>query len=101
VTDPYDTPEERAEILTFRGKVLYDGPFSTYREIHIAIRGFYAGLRTGTFEDLPKVPAEWTDEGQYYEGMAAIAYDVKRGQQSALVAVVTVILAYLRLKGVL
>lgn len=51
--------------------------------------------------DLPKVPAEWADEGQYYEGMAAIAYDVKRGQQSALVAVVTVILAYLRLKGVL
>jgi hypothetical protein len=33
--------------------------------------------------------------------MAAIAYDIKRGQQSALVAVVTVILAYLRLKGVL
>jgi hypothetical protein len=94
MTDPYDTPEEHAEILTFRGKVLYDGPFSTYREIHIAIRGFYAGLRTGTFEDLPKVPVEWSDEGQYYEGMAAIAYDVKRGQQSAIVAAITVILAF-------
>lgn len=100
-TDPYNTPEEHAELIQFRGRVLYDGLFSTWREIHISIRGFYAGLRTGTFENLPECPPLWQDEGQYYESMAAIAYDLKRGQQSAIVAIGTVLLTYLKLKGVI
>jgi hypothetical protein len=94
MADPYDTPEERKEILSF-----YDGPFSTWREIHITVRGAYAGLQTGTFENLPKCPAEWSDEGQYYEGAAAIAYDLKRGSQSAILTTITLIGGYLALRG--
>jgi hypothetical protein len=41
-SDPYDSAEERKEIFPN-----YHGPFSTFREIHIGIRGFYAGLRAG------------------------------------------------------
>jgi len=98
--DPYDTPEEHREIIQIFGRVLYDGPFSTWREIHIGIRGFVSGLRTGTFEDLPKCPPEWEDEGQYYEGVAAIAYDLKRGSQSALLTIAGIGLGYLKLKGI-
>jgi hypothetical protein len=82
--DPYDSPEERAEIFVWNGKVYWDGLFSTYREIHISIRGFYAGLKCGAFEDLPKCPVMWSDEGQYYEGFAAIAYECKRYGLGAL-----------------
>jgi hypothetical protein len=85
--DPYSTREERAEILHV-GSWTYDGQFSNYREIHIGIAGAYAGLRTKTFEDLPKCPPLWGDEAQYYEGLAAIFYDLKRGTQGALVPIV-------------
>jgi len=98
--DPYDNPAEHAEILTFRGRVIYDGLFSTWREIHIGIRGAYAGLKTGTFEDLPECPPLWEDEGQYYEGISAIAYDLKRGSQSAIITGAALILAYLNAKGI-
>jgi len=97
--DPYDTPGEHAEIFQFRGKVYWDGAFSTYREIHISIRGFYAGLRCGTFEDLPVAPPLWQDEGQYYEGVAAIAYDLKRGSAGFIGSVVVLLLAYMNFKS--
>jgi hypothetical protein len=101
-TDPYDLPEEKAELIQIGGKILYDGPFSTWREIHIGIRGAYAGLRCKTFEDLPKCPPLWEDEGQYYEGVAAIFYDLKRGGQSAVLTAITLLAGgYAKLKGIL
>lgn len=74
--DPYDTPEERAEIgtpffLRWSGK---DGLYSTWRERHIALRGFVAGWKVGgknplaaIMGDLPDCPDEWNDEGQYWD----------------------------------
>lgn len=94
--DPYDTPSEHAECFLIHGKVIYDGFCSTYREWHICVRGFLDGLRCKTLDDLPKAPILWQDEGQYYETMAAIAYDLKRGSQGAIGTIVAAILA---LKG--
>lgn len=76
--DPYDIPCEHAESFVVNGKVVYDGLWSTSREWHISVRGFYAGLKAKTFEDLPKCPTLWQDEGQYFEACAAVAYDGKR-----------------------
>jgi hypothetical protein len=92
--DPYDTPGERAEgffigklfggILAKIGKVLgiatLDDPcgfLSTYREWHISLAGAWAGLRAGTFADIPECPPLWTDEIQYYRGFAAAANVLK------------------------
>jgi hypothetical protein len=77
--DPYDTPEERAElgtpaIFAWSGK---DGLFSTWRERHVFLRGFYQGLRLGILEKLPACPAMWNDEGQYWEGGCEIGYAVR------------------------
>jgi len=101
--DQYDTADEHAEnfvvpdwfpVKAWRGKVIYDGFCSTYREWHITWRGFFAGLRCGTFEDLPKCPVLWQDEAQYYEAAAAVAYDLKRGSQSAILTGVGLVLTY-------
>jgi hypothetical protein len=76
--DPYDTLGEHAEILTTpSGVILYDGPFSTYREIHISVRGIAAGLRAGTFSNVPPCPPLWQDEGQYWDGCSMIANVIK------------------------
>lgn len=76
--DPYDSEGEHAECFLVNGKVIYDGFCSTYREWHISWRGAMAGLRAKTFEELPKAPTLWQDEGQYYEVMGAVFYDVKK-----------------------
>jgi len=74
-TDPYDSPEERAEcqdvITTIISKIGfgYGGPFSTWRERHIAIAGATAGWRAGTTSLDGTCPEMWLDERQYYEGM--------------------------------
>ncbi len=68
ITDPYDTPGERAEIFRF-----YSGAFSTMREIHISINAVAAGLRAGQLEQVPECPEMWLDEKQYWEGCAMIA----------------------------
>jgi hypothetical protein len=103
--DPYDTEAEHREnfvipnwflVAAWRGRVVYDGFCSTYREWHIWVQGFNAGLRTGTWEDLPKCPVLWQDEAQYYETAASLAYDLKRGSQGAIGTIVAAILA---LKG--
>ena len=99
--DPYDTPEEHAEIFVVRGRVLWDGNLSTYREIHLAIRGIIAGLRCGTYEDLPKCPVLWSDEGQYYEGYGAIFYDLKRGSQGGIIGGIITLAAALKALGII
>jgi hypothetical protein len=86
--DPYDDGSERAEgffVGVLFGKILstigskfgiptLDDPsgfLSTYREWHIACAGAWAGLRAGTFADIPECPPLWQDEIQYYRGFAA------------------------------
>lgn len=64
--DDYNTPEEHAEIFVWKGKVIWDGAFSTYREIHISIRALYAGLKAGSLSAVPDCPPLWEDEGQYW-----------------------------------
>ena len=99
--DQYDTPGEHAEIFVFRGRVLWDGNLSTYREIHISIRGIVAGLRCGTYEDLPKCPVLWVDEAQYYEGYGAIAYDLKRGSQGGIIGGIITAIAAAKALGII
>lgn len=98
--DPYDTPGERAEIFQMHGRVYYDGPFSTWREIHIGIRGFAAGLRAGELSQVPECPPLWTDEGQYWDGCAMIA-NVAKIKGSAIIATLLGAYAYLKTQGVL
>lgn len=97
--DPYDTPAEHAEILTIRGRVLYDGPFSTFREIHIGIVGTAAGLRAGTFENVPPCPPLWQDEQQYFDGCAMIANVIKSNWPGVL-ATITGGWLYLKTQGI-
>ncbi len=92
--DPYNTPGEKVEGF-FVGKLVgstlgwigrhvgiptLDDPsgfLSTYREWHISMAGVWAGLRAGTFADIPECPPLWQDELQYYRGFAAFANVVK------------------------
>lgn len=92
--DPYDTLGERAEgffVGVLFGKLVGwvgravgfptlsdpNGFLSTYREWHISLAGAWAGLRAGTFADIPECPPMWTDEIQYYRGFAAFANVIK------------------------
>jgi hypothetical protein len=105
--DPYNTSGERAEgffVGTLFGKVLgwlgkrigiptLDDPsgfMSTYREWHISLAGVWAGLRAGTFADIPECPPLWQDEIQYYRGFAAFA-NVVKCQWPTVVVVITAI----------
>jgi hypothetical protein len=100
--DPYDTPEERAElgvplIFAWSGR---DGLFSTWRERHVFLRGLYQGLRLGVLDKLPECPACWNDEGQYWEGGVETGYAIRLG---ILVTLVNTAggLAVLKLAGVI
>jgi len=106
--DQYDTEAEHAEnfvlpdwfpIASLRGRVLYDGFCSTSREWHITVRGFMAGLRISTWDNLPKCPVLWQDEAQYYEAAAAVAYDLKRGSQGAIIGIGSLIITLAASKG--
>jgi hypothetical protein len=100
--DPYNSPEERAEIgtpffLRWTGR---DGTWSTWRERHISIRAFFAGWRTGIMQDLPDCPAYWQDEGQYWDACAWF------GNLARIATLVTLMntaggLAVLKLAGVI
>lgn len=65
--DPFDSPEERAELgsspLPFTGK---EGVWSTWRERHISLAGFLDGLTRPIWRGLPDCPEKWKDEPQYY-----------------------------------
>lgn len=98
--DPYDTPGEHAEILTMHDKVMYDGPFSTFREIHISIRATAAGLRVGTLSNVPECPPLWQDEAQYWDGCAMIANVIKCNWPGVL-ATLTGGMLYLKTQGIL
>ena len=101
--DPYDTPGERAEgffigaligkVVGWVGKKLgiatlddETGFLSTYREWHISLAGAWAGLRAGTFADIPDCPPLWTDEIQYYRGFAAF-FNVVKCQWPSIAAI--------------
>jgi len=78
-TDPYDTPEEKAECKDLITKVFAwtgkDGTFSTWRERHVFIRGAVAGLKAPALENVPNCPPMWDDEGQYWDA-AAMGFNV-------------------------
>lgn|GEM_PF-4901568 len=105
----YDTAGEHAEILTIpdwfpiaslRGKVLWDGIFSCYYDIHLGINAFLAGWRTKQNEDVPKCPPLWAPK-EHYWGIADIAYDIKRGSQGAIIGGAIMILTLLKTYGVI
>jgi len=92
--DPYDTPEERAEMndwlfRTFFGWSGEDGTFSCWRERHVFLRGFRNGFGTSLFQKFTDVPAMWNDEAQYYEAGQEFGYVVKIGVQITTVFIAT------------
>ena len=98
--DPYDSPEERAECNDFITKIItkigfgYGGPFSTWRERHIAIAGATAGWRAGTTSLDGACPEMWLDERQYYEGMWMI-FNIAKCQWPSVVVFLTAAGAYI------
>lgn len=103
-SDPYDTPEERAEchdVITFlfswSGE---NGLFSTWRERHIAIRGGAAGLRAPQLSQVPECPDMWKDEGQYWDGCGMIC-NVAKIYGSASIATMMGALIALKNAGVI
>lgn len=80
--DPYNTPEERAETNDFIFNTFFfwtgaGGTFSTWRERHIFLRGFYSGFKTKLQDVFSDVPEMWADEGQYYEFGQEAGYVVR------------------------
>lgn len=70
--DPYDTPDEHAETKdfifnTFFGWTGAGGTFSTWRERHIFLNGFYSGFRTKLQDKFEDIPSMWKNEQQYYQ----------------------------------
>ena len=81
-TDPFNTPEERAEgffVGAFVGKFTgeKDGFLSTYREWHILLAGISAGARAKTLENVPECPPLWADEMQYFNIPAMVVNVIK------------------------
>lgn len=82
--DPYDTPEEHAETNDFIFNTFFfwtgaGGTFSTWRERHIFLRGFFNGFKTELQGKFTDVPTMWADEGQYYEFGQEAGYVVRNG----------------------
>lgn len=82
--DPYDTPSERAECDDWIFNKLFfwtgvGGTFSTWRERHIFLRGFYNGFNTQLQQKFDPCPEMWEDEAQYYEAGQEAGYIVKNG----------------------
>jgi len=63
------------------------GILSTWRERHIALAGVWAGLRAGTFSDIPECPPLWMDEIQYYH-TAAMVFNVLKCQWPTVAVVI-------------
>lgn len=80
--DPYDTPEEHAEandwiFNTFFFWTGVGGTFSTWRERHIFLRGFFSGFRTKLQDAFQDCPAMWANEAQYYEAGQEAGYVIR------------------------
>ena len=85
--DPYNSDGEKVEgffvgslvNLALKPLGLSDpsGFCSTYREWHIMLAAINAGLRAGTFENIPDCPPLWRDEMQYWNMPAMVANIVK------------------------
>jgi hypothetical protein len=94
--DPYSEATEGAELDDVLTKFItrigfgYGGPFSTWRERHIAIAGATAGWRAGTTSLDGKCPPLWASEMQYYEGMWMIA-NIAKCQWPSVIAGITAI----------
>lgn len=103
--DPYDTPEERAEcedaitsLFAFTGK---HGTFSTWRERHISILAFKAGLKAGSLEQVPECPPMFLDEQQYWDGVAMganVGKIVSYSVAATITTILGIITTYLALK---
>jgi len=82
--DPYDTPEEHAETSDFIFNTFFfwtgaGGTFSTWRERHVFLNGFYNGFGTPLQAVFSTVPAMWADERQYYQFGQEAGYVVRNG----------------------
>jgi hypothetical protein len=82
--DPYDTPSERDETSDFIFNTFFfwtgaGGTFSTWRERHIFLRGFYNGFNTELQGKFSACPTMWEDEAQYYEAGQEAGYLLKAG----------------------
>lgn len=80
--DPYDTPEEHAETNDWIFNTFFfwtgaGGTFSTWRERHIFLRGFFNGFNTELQAKFDPIPVIWEDEGQYYEFGQEAGYVVR------------------------
>ena len=93
--DPYKYENGEVEDGISLFFVKWTGPgglFSTWRERHIAIAGAWAGLRAGTFADIPECPPLWMDEIQYYRG-AAMVFNVIKCQWPTVAVVIAALAA--------
>lgn len=98
MNDPYDTPEEHAETNDFIFKTFFfwtgaNGTFSTWRERHVFLRGFFSGFKTKLQDKFGEVPEMWADEGQYYEFGQEAGYVLRNAIIFALAGSVTTIAA--------
>jgi len=67
-------------------------PFHNARQRHVGIKAFVEGLRTTMWQNLPECPPLWQDVGHYWDGCAAMGYEVKsKGFTVAVVVVAAVI----------
>jgi hypothetical protein len=107
--DPLDTEGEHAEILTvpqwfpiasLRGKVLWDGLWSCYYDIHLSLRAWRAGWRTKQNEDVPDCPPLWGHKSHYW-AIADLTYDLKRGSQGAIISTIVLALPLLKAWGLI
>jgi len=88
-TDPYDTPSEHEEASDFIFNTFFwwtgvGGTFSTWRERHIFLRGFYSGFNTSLQAKFDPCPDMWKDEAQYYEAGQEAGYLIKAGVLAAI-----------------
>ena len=106
--DPLDSEGELAEILTvpewfpypaWRGKVLWDGLWSCYYDIHVSLRAARAGWRTKQDEDVPDCPPLWAHKSHYW-AIADLVYDLKRGSQGAIIGGILTAVPLLKAWGI-
>jgi hypothetical protein len=48
--------------------------FHNFRQIHVGIDAFYAGLKAPSLKQLPECPPLWQDVVHYWDGMCIIGY---------------------------
>ena len=69
--DPYKDPSQLIDYYSPQY------PFHNARQRHVGIAAFYEGLKTTMWQNLPDCPPYWQDVLHYWDGCAAIGYEVK------------------------